>query len=172
MIADVQLKTLQRTVKRSPHVQMPFLHGFSKASAPHPFTSPLGGFVGRWVHGYVWLSPFAVHLKLPQHCSSATPQHKTKSIKSGGKKKTPLPTSTSLSTAHLHFPHMLSHSTHSTQVPRSPRPRKPRQQPRLGPRSKSTLARSPPGDRAPSPDQPEDAWRQALPWRSSRRWPG
>ena len=25
-------------------------------------------FGGEWVHVYVWLSPFAVHLKLSQHC--------------------------------------------------------------------------------------------------------
>ena len=23
---------------------------------------------GEWLHGYVWLSPFTVYLKLPQHC--------------------------------------------------------------------------------------------------------
>ena len=23
---------------------------------------------GEWIHIYVWLSPFAVHLKLSQHC--------------------------------------------------------------------------------------------------------
>ena len=23
---------------------------------------------GEWIHVYVWLSPFGVHLKLPQHC--------------------------------------------------------------------------------------------------------
>ena len=29
----------------------------------------LGGeFGGEWIHTYVWLSPFAVHLKLWQHC--------------------------------------------------------------------------------------------------------
>ena len=28
-------------------------------------------FGGAWIHGYVWLSPFAVYLKLSQHCSSA-----------------------------------------------------------------------------------------------------
>ena len=29
----------------------------------------LGGGVGReWIHVYVWLSPFTVHLKLSQHC--------------------------------------------------------------------------------------------------------
>ena len=28
------------------------------------------GFGGEWMHVYVWLSPFAAHLKLPQHCWS------------------------------------------------------------------------------------------------------
>ena len=29
----------------------------------------LGGeFGGDWIHVYVWLSPFTVHLKLSQHC--------------------------------------------------------------------------------------------------------
>ena len=27
-----------------------------------------GGFGGEWIHVYVWLSPFAVSLKLSQHC--------------------------------------------------------------------------------------------------------
>ena len=27
-----------------------------------------GEFRGEWIHGYVWLNPFAVHLKLSQHC--------------------------------------------------------------------------------------------------------
>ena len=27
-----------------------------------------GGFRGEWIHIYVWLTPFTVHLKLPQHC--------------------------------------------------------------------------------------------------------
>ena len=26
-----------------------------------------GGLGGEWIHVYVWLSPFAVHLKPPQH---------------------------------------------------------------------------------------------------------
>ena len=26
-----------------------------------------GGSGGEWIHVYVWLSPFAVHLKLPPH---------------------------------------------------------------------------------------------------------
>ena len=27
-----------------------------------------GEFAGKWIHVYVWLSPFSVHLKLSQHC--------------------------------------------------------------------------------------------------------
>jgi len=27
-----------------------------------------GGVWGEWIHVYVWLSPFSVHLKLSQHC--------------------------------------------------------------------------------------------------------
>ena len=27
-----------------------------------------GQFGGEWIHAYVWLSPFAVHLKLSKHC--------------------------------------------------------------------------------------------------------
>ena len=26
------------------------------------------GLGGEWIHAYVWLSPFAVHLKLSQNC--------------------------------------------------------------------------------------------------------
>ena len=26
------------------------------------------GFGGDWIHVYVWLSPFTVHMKLPQYC--------------------------------------------------------------------------------------------------------
>jgi len=37
-------------------------------------------FGGEWIHVhpsvYVWLSPFAAHLKLSQHCKSAIPQYK------------------------------------------------------------------------------------------------
>ena len=36
-------------------------------------------FRGERIHVYVWLSPFTVHLELPQHCSSAMTQYKTKS---------------------------------------------------------------------------------------------
>ena len=35
---------------------------------------------GEWIHVYVWLSPFAIHLKLWQHCWSATLQYKRKSF--------------------------------------------------------------------------------------------
>ena len=27
-----------------------------------------GQFGGEWIHVYVWLTPFAVHLKISQHC--------------------------------------------------------------------------------------------------------
>ena len=27
-----------------------------------------GEFGGEWIHVYVWLGPFTVHLKLSQHC--------------------------------------------------------------------------------------------------------
>ena len=27
-----------------------------------------GWLVGEWIHVYVWLSPFTIHLKLSQHC--------------------------------------------------------------------------------------------------------
>ena len=35
-----------------------------------------GEFRGEWIHVSVWLSPFAVHLKLLQHCKSAILQYK------------------------------------------------------------------------------------------------
>ena len=42
----------------------------------------MGGEFGEaWMHAYVWLSPFAVHLKLSQHCLSAISQYKFKSLK-------------------------------------------------------------------------------------------
>ena len=37
---------------------------------------------GEWMHQDVWLSPFAAHLKLSQHCQSAMRQYKIKSLKS------------------------------------------------------------------------------------------
>ena len=37
-----------------------------------------GEFGGEWIHVCVWLSPFAVPLKLSQHCESAIPQYKIK----------------------------------------------------------------------------------------------
>ena len=36
---------------------------------------------GEWIHVHVWLRPFAVHLKLSQHCSLTIPQYKIKSFK-------------------------------------------------------------------------------------------
>ena len=35
-----------------------------------------GGFGEELIHLYVWLSHFAVHLKLPQHCPLVIPQYK------------------------------------------------------------------------------------------------
>ena len=37
-----------------------------------------GGFGGKWIHAYVWLSLFPVHLKLSQLCSFAIRQYKIK----------------------------------------------------------------------------------------------
>ena len=48
-----------------------------------------GGFRGEWIHVYVRLSPFAVHLKLPQHCESAISQNTQKILKLDKKKKRP-----------------------------------------------------------------------------------
>jgi hypothetical protein len=36
-------------------------------------------FGGEWMHVYVWLRPFIVHLKLSQHCQSVTLHYKIKS---------------------------------------------------------------------------------------------
>ena len=36
------------------------------------------GFVGEWIHVYVRRSPFAVHLKLSQHCYHLFPNTKFK----------------------------------------------------------------------------------------------
>ena len=48
-------------------------------SAQYYVAGCMGGeFGGEWVHVCVWLSPFAVHLKLSQHCSSAILQYKIK----------------------------------------------------------------------------------------------
>ena len=40
---------------------------------------------GEWIHVCVWLSPFTVHLKLPQRYELAIPQYKIKRLKSGKK---------------------------------------------------------------------------------------
>ena len=34
-----------------------------------------------WIHVYVWLSPFSIHLKLSQHSLSAEFQYKIKGLK-------------------------------------------------------------------------------------------
>ena len=40
-----------------------------------------GEFGGEWIHAYLWLSPFAVHLKQSQDYESAVPQYKIKHFK-------------------------------------------------------------------------------------------
>ena len=42
-----------------------------------------GDFGGEWIHVYIWLGPFAVHLKLSQHCLliGYTPIQKKKFVK-------------------------------------------------------------------------------------------
>ena len=42
-----------------------------------------GEFGGSWVRVCIWLSPFSVHLELPQHCQSNIPQYKIKHFKRG-----------------------------------------------------------------------------------------
>ena len=37
--------------------------------------------VAEWIHVYVWLSPFTVHLKQSQHCYLTIPQYKIKVLK-------------------------------------------------------------------------------------------
>ena len=44
-----------------------------------------GEFAGEWIHVFACLSPFAVHLKLPQHCQLAILQYKIKSFKNDNK---------------------------------------------------------------------------------------
>ena len=43
---------------------------YSTGNSAQPYVAVWMGkeFRGEWIHVYVWLSPFAVHLKLPQHC--------------------------------------------------------------------------------------------------------
>ena len=42
---------------------------------------------GEWIHVYVWLNHFSIHLKLPQHSESPISQYKIKSLKFGEKKR-------------------------------------------------------------------------------------
>ena len=44
-----------------------------------------GDFGGKWIHVYVWLSPFTVRLKWSQRCESA--QYKIKNVKKKKKKR-------------------------------------------------------------------------------------
>ena len=40
-----------------------------------------GEFGEEWIHVYLWLSLFALHLKRSQHCLLAIPQYKIKGLK-------------------------------------------------------------------------------------------
>ena len=51
-------------------------------SAPCYVAAWMGGeFGGEQIHVYVWLRPFAGHLKLSQHCESFIPKYKIKRFK-------------------------------------------------------------------------------------------
>lgn len=61
-------------------------------SAQCQVAAGMGGELGgRRTHVYGWLSPLAVHLRPSQHCSSAVPQHKIKSLKIKNTKGCPAP---------------------------------------------------------------------------------
>ena len=44
------------------------LHGTGKSAQCYVAAWKGGEFGGEWIHVYVWLGPFVVHLKLSQHC--------------------------------------------------------------------------------------------------------
>ena len=46
------------------------------------------GYAGEWIHIYVWLSPFAIHLKLSQHCESVIQNKKFKKMNKQTKQTT------------------------------------------------------------------------------------
>ena len=51
-------------------------------SAPCYVAVWMGGeFGGEWIRVYVWLRPFAIHLKLRQHCQLVIPQYKIRKKK-------------------------------------------------------------------------------------------
>ena len=74
------------------------------------------GVWGRWIHVHVWLSPFAIHLKLSQHCQPIgfTPIQNKKSLKFEKTTKACSKGSSEHSIGHpngqwaLHLPSMLS----------------------------------------------------------------
>ena len=51
------------------------------------------GFGEEWIHIYVWLSPFAIHLKLSQHCESVIQDKKFKKMNKQTKQTTKPPQS-------------------------------------------------------------------------------
>ena len=50
------------------HTQPPRTYRSAQETARCYVAAWLGGQFGEWIHAYVWLSPFPVHLKLSQHC--------------------------------------------------------------------------------------------------------
>ena len=49
----------------------------AKHSSGNSAAARMGGeFGGEWIHVYIWITPFAVHLNLSQHYKSATLQYK------------------------------------------------------------------------------------------------
>ena len=51
-------------------------------SAQYYVTTLMGKEIGKeWIHVYVYLNHFAVHLKLSQHCESTIRQYKIKTLK-------------------------------------------------------------------------------------------
>ena len=48
--------------------QKDLLHSTGNSAQCYVTTWMEQEFGGEWIRVYVWLSPFAIHLKLPQHC--------------------------------------------------------------------------------------------------------
>ena len=71
--------TCTRCCIKMDNQQGPILYSMWTSAQCYVAAWTRGEFGGEWTHAYIWLSPFAVHLKLSQHCSSAILQHKIKS---------------------------------------------------------------------------------------------
>ena len=61
--------SLLKWEKTHTHIHMKQIRESMNWSILYRFNAWMGGeFMGEEIHVYVWLSPFAVHLKLSQHC--------------------------------------------------------------------------------------------------------